>query len=122
MTVTGPCRGWDFRGAKSSPSYDENELDHRRNFKSKLRKNVPLAGAFLARRARNPVSYRRVYVGIHSQSEETPMPERTAQGGVVETAKEARAGERGPSMLIVLTVSTVAVAVIFMALWYFLPG
>jgi hypothetical protein len=50
------------------------------------------------------------------------MPERTAQARVVETAKEARAGERGPSMLVVLTVSTVAVAVIFMALWYFLPG
>jgi hypothetical protein len=50
------------------------------------------------------------------------MPERTAQGRVVETATEARAGERGPSMLIVLTLSTLAVALIFMALWYFLPG
>ena len=34
------------------------------------------------------------------------MPEQTAQGRIVETAKEARAGERGPSMVVVLTVST----------------
>ena len=58
---------------------------------------------------------------FHSLSRQ-PMPEQTSQGRIVETAKEARAGERGPSMLVVLTVSTVAVAVIFMALWYFLPG
>jgi hypothetical protein len=32
---------WDFRGVKSSPSCDGNDLDHRRNFKSELRKNVP---------------------------------------------------------------------------------
>ncbi|MFZ0672686.1 MAG: hypothetical protein WA756_06565 [Pseudolabrys sp.] len=34
------------------------------------------------------------------------MPEQTSQGRIVETAKEARAGERGPSMVVVLTVST----------------
>ena len=27
------------------------------------------------------------------------MPEQTSQGRIVETAKEARAGERGPSMV-----------------------
>ena len=48
------------------------------------------------------------------------MPERTAQGRVVETATEARAGERGPSMLVVLTVSTATVAAILMVLWYFM--
>ena len=46
------------------------------------------------------------------------MPEQTAQGRIVETAREARGGERGPSMVVVLTVSTVCVAVIFMGLWY----
>jgi hypothetical protein len=48
------------------------------------------------------------------------MPEQTAQGRIVETATEARGGERGPSMVVVLTVSTVCVAVIFMGLWYFM--
>ena len=51
---------------------------------------------------------------------EVPMPEQTAQGRIVETAREARGGERGPSMVVVLTVSTVCVAVIFMGLWYFM--
>jgi hypothetical protein len=51
---------------------------------------------------------------------EVPMPEQTAQGRIVETAKEAQGGERGPSMVVVLTVSTVCVAVIFMGLWYFM--
>ena len=46
------------------------------------------------------------------------MPDQ--QGGrTVETAKEARAGERGPSMVVVLVASTLAVAVIFAGLWYF---
>lgn len=40
-------------------------------------------------------------------------------GRVVETAKEARAGERGPTMVVVLSVSVVLVAVLFMGLWYF---
>jgi|KBSMisStandDraft_5_1062788.scaffolds.fasta_scaffold589731_2 hypothetical protein len=48
------------------------------------------------------------------------MPEQTAQGRIVETAKEARGGERGPSMVVVLAVSTICVAVIFMGLWYFM--
>jgi len=30
------------------------------------------------------------------------MPEQTAQGRIVETATEARGGERGPSMVVVL--------------------
>jgi hypothetical protein len=48
------------------------------------------------------------------------MPEQTAQGRIVETATEARGGERGPSMVAVLTISTICVAVIFMGLWYFM--
>ena len=48
------------------------------------------------------------------------MPSGRAQGRIVETAKEARAGERRPSVVIMLTVSTVCVAVIFMGLWYFM--
>jgi hypothetical protein len=40
------------------------------------------------------------------------------KGPIVETSKEARQGERGPSMLVVLTVSIVLLAVIFVALWY----
>jgi len=48
-----------------------------------------------------------------------PMAQVTSKGQIVETATEARAGERGPSMLVVLTVSTVAAAVIFAALWYY---
>ncbi|MEI7806710.1 MAG: hypothetical protein WCI56_15470 [Hyphomicrobiales bacterium] len=47
------------------------------------------------------------------------MAQVTSKGQIVETATEARAGERGPSMLVVLTVSTVAAAVIFAALWYY---
>jgi hypothetical protein len=45
------------------------------------------------------------------------MPEQTAQGRIVETATEARGGERGPSMVVVPTISTICVAVIFMGLW-----
>ena len=30
------------------------------------------------------------------------MPEQTAQGRIIETAKEARGGERGPSMVVVM--------------------
>ena len=48
------------------------------------------------------------------------MPEQTAQGRIVETATEARGGERGPSMVVVPTISTICVAVIFMGLWYFM--
>jgi len=48
------------------------------------------------------------------------MPEQTARGRIVETAKEARGGERGPSMVVVLIVRTVCGAVIFMGLWYFM--
>jgi len=54
------------------------------------------------------------------KNQETVMPEQTAQGRIVETAKEARGGERGPSMVVVLAVSTICVAVIFMGLWYFM--
>jgi len=43
----------------------------------------------------------------------------TRKGQIVETPKEARQGEPGPSMLVVLSVSTVALAVIFAGLWYF---
>ena len=50
------------------------------------------------------------------------MPERTAQSRIVETATEARGAERGPSMLVVLILSTGAVGAIFMVLWYFPPG
>lgn len=39
-------------------------------------------------------------------------------GQIVETAKEARQGERGPSVLMVLLISTGAVAVILALLWY----
>lgn len=47
------------------------------------------------------------------------MPEQTPSGRVVETAKEARAGERGPSMLVVLGTSVVAAGVILALVWYF---
>jgi hypothetical protein len=40
------------------------------------------------------------------------------KGSIVETAKEARQGERGPSMLVVLAVSIGLVAIVFLALWY----
>ena len=47
-------------------------------------------------------------------------PQTVAGGRIVETAKEARGGERGPSMVVVLALSTICVAVIFMGLWYFM--
>jgi len=47
------------------------------------------------------------------------MAQVTRKGQIVETPKEARQGEPGPSMLVVLSVSTVALAVIFAGLWYF---
>lgn len=46
------------------------------------------------------------------------MAQVNRQGQIVETAKEARQGERGPSVLMVLLVSTGALAVIFALLWY----
>jgi type II secretory pathway component PulK len=46
------------------------------------------------------------------------MVQITREGRVVETAREARQGERGPSVLVVLTVSMVAVAIVFAVLWY----
>jgi len=46
------------------------------------------------------------------------MVQITREGRIVETAREARQGERGPSVLIVLTVSMVAVAVVLAVLWY----
>lgn len=47
------------------------------------------------------------------------MAQVNKDGQIVETAKEARQGERGPSMLVVLLVSTGAVGIIFALLWYF---
>jgi hypothetical protein len=49
---------------------------------------------------------------------EVRMVQITREGRVVETAREARQGERGPSVLVVLTVSMVAVAIVFAVLWY----
>jgi len=46
------------------------------------------------------------------------MVQITREGRVVESAREARQGERGPSVLVMLTVSTVVLAVIFAVLWY----
>jgi hypothetical protein len=48
------------------------------------------------------------------------MPQVTREGQVVETAREARGAEPGPSMLVVLTVSTVAVAALFAVIWLLL--
>jgi hypothetical protein len=45
------------------------------------------------------------------------MPYTTQQGRIVETAREARQGERGPTMLLVLTIGTVAAIVILGGLW-----
>ena len=39
-------------------------------------------------------------------------------GRIVETAREARQGERGPSILMLLTVSTLLAAVILAILWF----
>lgn len=47
------------------------------------------------------------------------MAQVTRKGQIVETPKEARQGERGPSMLVVLSVSTLTLAVIFAGLWFF---
>jgi hypothetical protein len=44
--------------------------------------------------------------------------QKTRFGQTVETATEARAGERGPTMLIVLGVSIGAIGVIFAAMWF----
>jgi hypothetical protein len=44
--------------------------------------------------------------------------QKTRFGQTVETATEARAGERGPTMVIVLGVSLAAIAVIFAGLWF----
>jgi len=49
---------------------------------------------------------------------EVRMVQITREGRVVESAREARQGERGPSVLVMLTVSTVVLAVIFAVLWY----
>jgi len=49
---------------------------------------------------------------------EGAMAQVNRDGQIVETAKEARQGERGPSVLVVLLVSTGAIAVIFALLWY----
>lgn len=46
------------------------------------------------------------------------MAQVNRDGQIVETAKEARQGERGPSVLVVLLVSAGAIAVIFALLWY----
>ncbi|MGD9770132.1 MAG: hypothetical protein AB7U62_21050 [Pseudolabrys sp.] len=46
------------------------------------------------------------------------MAQVNRDGQIVETAKEARQGERGPSVLVVLLVSTGAIAMIFALLWY----
>jgi hypothetical protein len=40
-------------------------------------------------------------------------------GRIIETATEARGAERGPTMAVVLGVSTVAIIVIFAGLWFF---
>lgn len=39
-------------------------------------------------------------------------------GQIVETPTEARQGERGPSMLAVLTVSTIALIFVFAIIWF----
>jgi len=39
-------------------------------------------------------------------------------GRIVETAREARQGERGPSILMLLTVSTILAAVVLAILWF----
>jgi len=57
--------------------------------------------------------------GAARGSNEDAMAQVNRQGQIVETAKEARQGERGPSVLMVLLVSTGALAVIFALLWYF---
>lgn len=44
------------------------------------------------------------------------MPERE-NGQIVETAREARQGERGPSILVLLTVSTLLAAVVLAIVW-----
>jgi len=50
---------------------------------------------------------------------EDVMAQVNREGQIVETAKEARQGERGPSVLMVLLASTGAIGVIFALLWYF---
>jgi hypothetical protein len=37
---------------------------------------------------------------------------------IVETPTEARQGERGPSVLVILTVSTIAAAFVLAIVWY----
>lgn len=38
-------------------------------------------------------------------------------GRIVETAREARQGERGPSVLVLLTVSTLLAAIVLASVW-----
>jgi hypothetical protein len=45
--------------------------------------------------------------------------QKTKDGRIVETATEARGAERGPSMLIVLVVSTAVAAAVLLGLWFF---
>ncbi len=45
------------------------------------------------------------------------MPEQD-NGRIVETATEARQGERGPSMLALLTVSTLLAIIVLAVLWF----
>ncbi len=45
------------------------------------------------------------------------MPEQE-NGRIVETATEARQGERGPSMLALLTVSTLLAIIVLAVLWF----
>ncbi len=44
--------------------------------------------------------------------------EKTPNGRTVESGTEARAAERGPSMLVVLTLSITAVVVLFAVVWF----
>lgn len=39
-------------------------------------------------------------------------------GRIVETAREARQGERGPSVLVLLTVSTLLTAIVLASVWF----
>jgi hypothetical protein len=39
-------------------------------------------------------------------------------GRIVETAREARQGERGPSVLVLLTVSTLLAAIVLASVWF----
>lgn len=78
----------------------------------------------LHRKAVSSERCRRAVVGLASAgvpnpkfADEDVMVERD-NGRIVETAREARQGERGPSVLVLLTVSTLLAAIVLASVWF----